>query len=59
MRVLLDNCVDVRFAHLIPNHEVAHARDHGWQEYENGSLLTAAEEAGFDVLVTTDKNMRY
>jgi len=22
-------------------------------------LLTAAEQAGFDVLVTTDKNMRY
>jgi predicted nuclease of predicted toxin-antitoxin system len=59
MRVLLDNCVDVRFARLILTHEVGHARDHGWQELENGKLLTAAEDAGFDVLVTTDKNMRY
>ena len=25
----------------------------------NGDLLRAAEEAGFDVLLTTDKNMRY
>jgi hypothetical protein len=25
----------------------------------NGDLLTVAEEAGFDVLLTTDKNMRY
>ena len=25
----------------------------------NGELLTAAEAAGFDVLLTTDKNMKY
>ena len=25
----------------------------------NGDLLTAAEAAGFDVLITTDKNMRH
>lgn len=25
----------------------------------NGELLTAAEEAGFEVLLTTDKNLRY
>jgi len=29
----------------------------GW--LQNGELLNAAEAAGFDVLVTTDKNMRY
>ena len=26
---------------------------------ENGALLDAAEIAGFDVLLTTDKNLRY
>jgi hypothetical protein len=26
---------------------------------ENGDLLTVAEAAGFEVLVTTDKNLRY
>jgi hypothetical protein len=26
---------------------------------ENGELLTQAEAAGFEVLVTTDKNLRY
>lgn len=25
----------------------------------NGLLLTAAEEAGFEVMITTDKNLRY
>jgi hypothetical protein len=59
MRVLLDNCVDVRFARLITGHEVMHARDLGWQELSNGKLLAAAEEAGFAVMVTTDKNIRH
>jgi hypothetical protein len=26
---------------------------------ENGQLLEAAEKAGFEVIVTTDKNLRY
>ena len=29
-----------------------------WGELDNGELLTAAESE-FDVLVTTDKNLRY
>ena len=35
------------------------SRDQGWDELSNGELLTAAEAAGFEVLVTTDKNIRY
>lgn len=31
----------------------------GWDRLTNGELLAAAEEAGFDVLLTTDKNIRY
>lgn len=31
----------------------------GWQGVENGALLDAAEEAGFDVLLTCDQNVRY
>ncbi len=31
----------------------------GWETLRNGDLLTAAEEGGFDVLLTTDKNMPY
>jgi len=57
MRLLIDNCVPCRFARLITDHEVALARQMGWHELKNGSLLSAAESAGFDVLVTTDKNL--
>ena len=35
------------------------AAQQGWDRLRNGDLLTAAEEAGFDILLTTDKNMRY
>ena len=31
----------------------------GWDRLTNGELLAAAEEAGFDLFLTTDKNMRY
>ena len=30
----------------------------GWSEIDNGSLLTAAED-NFDILITTDRSMRY
>ena len=33
--------------------------ERGWDTLENGELLKAAEAAGFDVLVTPDKNIRY
>jgi hypothetical protein len=31
----------------------------GWQELENGDLLNAAEAAGFELLLTGDKNLSY
>ena len=31
----------------------------GWDRLTNGELLAATEQAGFDLLLTTDKNMRY
>ena len=35
------------------------AAQEGWQRLQNGELLNVAEAAGFDVLITTDKNLRY
>ena len=43
----------------LEQHTVRTAAQQGWDQLCNGDLLTAAEEAGFDVLLTTDKNMRY
>lgn len=35
------------------------ARTRGWEELANGELIDAAEQAGFEVMVTTDKHIRY
>jgi hypothetical protein len=60
MLVLFDNGTPRTLARfLIDRHMVTEARTRGWQELENGELLEQAEAAGFEVLVTTDKNLRY
>jgi len=38
---------------------VTKAKDRGWDTLTNGDLLAEAERAGFEVLLTADKNMRY
>ena len=38
---------------------VEEARAHGWDTLRNGELLDAAEVAGFDVFVTTERNIRF
>lgn len=45
--------------YLIDHHAVTEARARGWDGLDNGELLREAEAAGFEVLVTTDKNLRY
>lgn len=40
-------------------HEVATAYELGWSTLQNGALISQAEAAGFDLLITTDKNWKY
>jgi predicted nuclease of predicted toxin-antitoxin system len=58
-RVLLDHCVPRQFGRLLVGHSVSTAAREGWADLENGELLSAAETAGFEVLITSDKNLRY
>jgi predicted nuclease of predicted toxin-antitoxin system len=60
MLVLFDNGTPRTLArYLIDRHAITEARARGWEELENGELLTQAEAEGFEVLVTTDKNLSY
>jgi hypothetical protein len=59
MRVLFDQATPVPIRPHLEGHEVRTAAQQGWDTLKNGELLTAAEAAGFDVLLTTDKNIRY
>lgn len=59
MRVLFDQATPVPIRDYLDQHSVGTASQQGWDKLKNGDLLTAAENAGFDVLLTTDKNIRY
>ncbi len=59
MRVLLDNGTPRGVTAALSGHVVEEARARGWVSLANGELLDAAESAGFDVFVTTDRNIRY
>jgi hypothetical protein len=59
MRILFDNGTPRGLARFLIGHTVEEARLHGWEELENGSLIDAAEQAGFDLMITTDKNIQY
>lgn len=59
MRALFDQGTPAPLRQLLPLHHVATAFERGWAKLQNGELLDAAETAGFDVLVTTDSNLKY
>jgi hypothetical protein len=59
MLVLFDQGTPVPLRPFLAAHTVETAGQRGWHKLRNGELLEAAEEAGFEVLVTPDKNIRY
>ena len=59
MLILFDHVTPRGIARFLPGHAVTKAKERGWDTLTNGNLLAEAEQAGFDVLLTADKNMRY
>jgi hypothetical protein len=59
MRILFDQGTPAPLRSLLVEHQVATAYERGWSQLENGALLVAAEAEGFEVLVTTDRNLKY
>ncbi|HJU19393.1 MAG TPA: hypothetical protein VJ770_23305 [Stellaceae bacterium] len=59
MRLLLDHNAPRGLRGILAGHEVRSAYEMRWAELANGELLDAAEEAGFDALVTGDKGLRH
>jgi hypothetical protein len=59
VRILFDQGTPAPLrSHLAP-HQVSTAFELNWGQLKNGDLLSEAEKAGFDVLVTTDQNLKY
>ena len=59
MRILFDQGAPVPLRRWLDMHLVETAWQRGWAEISNGDLLSAAEADGFDLLITTDQNLRY
>jgi hypothetical protein len=57
MRILFDHGTPRSIARSLEGHSITAARARGWERLTNGALLKVAEEAGFDLLLTTDKNI--
>jgi hypothetical protein len=58
MKILFDNGTPKPIARSLIGHEVAFARQIGWHELENGELIQQAEDSGYQLLLSTDKNIR-
>jgi hypothetical protein len=59
MLVLFDHGTPKGLARELSGHAVIFTKSKGWDRLTNGELLRNAEEAGFEVLLTTDGNIRY
>ena len=57
MRILFDQGTPVAIRKALQNHSVRTAHEQGWSTLLNGELLRVAEEAGFEVLLTTDTSL--
>jgi hypothetical protein len=58
VKVLLDECVDSRFAKLLAGIDAVTVSSRGWGGITNGKLLALAA-AEFDVFVTVDRNLSF
>ncbi len=60
MRILLDHNVPIGAREFLAGHEVFTILEMQWPpQIENGDLIKAAEASAFDILVTSDQNIRY
>ena len=60
MKIILDESTPQKLRLLIEgDHTVVTAWFQGWSGLQNGALLDAAEEAGFDLFITADQALSY
>jgi len=59
MLILFDHGTPKGLARSLPGHTIVTAQARGWDKLDNGALLNAAEKAAFDLLLTTDRRIRY
>ena len=59
MKVIFDQGTPVPLLRHLRSHDVTTVYELAWTTLRNGDLISQAEASGFDVLVTTDQNLKY
>jgi hypothetical protein len=59
VKILFDQGTPVPLRRSLATHSIDTAFELGWSNLRNGELLGRAEERGYDLLVTTDQQIRH
>ena len=59
MKILFDQGTPKPLQNYLAAHSVDTASERGWSDLDNGDLIEAAEDEGYNLLITTDQNIRH
>jgi predicted nuclease of predicted toxin-antitoxin system len=59
VNVLFDQNVPRNLIRYLSAHKVTRSAELGWQQLKNGDLLDEAQDKGFEVMVTADRNLTH
>ncbi len=59
MRILFDQGTPAPLRRHLDSHVVDTAAERSWSDLDNGDLIDSAEQAGYEVLITTDQSLRF
>ena len=59
MKILFDQGTPLPLRRALPADSVTTVYEQGCSTLQNGQLLAIAEQAGFDLFITTDQNLKY
>ena len=59
MKILLDHNIPAQLKSVLSGHQIFTARDLRWDDLENGDLISAGQNEGFQVLITGDQSIFY
>lgn len=57
MKILFDQGTPVPLRRYLTEHSVTTAYEEGWSNLSNADLLKSAEDKGYQIFVTTDRNL--
>ena len=59
MKILFDQGTPAPLRQYLAPHSVDTAFERGWSDWHNGALLAVVAQEGYDLLITTDQNLRH